>query len=430
MNYIFENARVIDPVQNLDAVTDIAVSDGKIADPAYVKYAERIDLKGRVLTPGFVDLHVHLRHPGNTAAETIHTGTLAAAAGGFTSIVAMPNTSPCADNPGTIHFVLTHAEHEGVVKVLPCGAMTKNLEGKEMSAIGSLAAAGAVALSDDGRCVQDHQLMRHIVHYSKTFNLPILDHCGDTFLEAEGVMNEGQWSVLLGMKGMPGAAEELMIYRDIILSRLTDWKIHMQHVSARESVKILRQARSEGIRVSGEATPHHIALTDVEIKRFDSNYKMNPPLRSEEDRQAILEGLADDTLTVIATDHAPHAAGEKLRGLARSAMGIVGLECAFPLLYRYLVLPGTLSLEWLVELMAVNPRRIFGLEGGTEPGDEADFTVLDLAAEYRLDPATFRSKGRATPFAAWPVRGRAVRTVVGGREAYVCEDTTIANSNR
>ena len=229
MNYIFENARVIDPVQNLDAVTDIAVSDGKIADPAYVKYAERIDLKGRVLTPGFVDLHVHLRHPGNTAAETIHTGTLAAAAGGFTSIVAMPNTSPCADNPGTIHFVLTHAEHEGVVKVLPCGAMTKNLEGKEMSAIGSLAAAGAIALSDDGRCVQDHQLMRHIVHYSKTFNLPILDHCGDTFLEAEGVMNEGQWSVLLGMKGMPGAAEELMIYRDIILSRLTDCAYIRQH---------------------------------------------------------------------------------------------------------------------------------------------------------------------------------------------------------
>ncbi len=282
MNYIFENARVIDPVQNLDAVTDIAVSDGKIADPAYVKYAERIDLKGRVLTPGFVDLHVHLRHPGNTAAETIHTGTLAAAAGGFTSIVAMPNTSPCADNPGTIHFVLTHAEHEGVVKVLPCGAMTKNLEGKEMSAIGSLAAAGAVALSDDGRCVQDHQLMRHIVHYSKTFNLPILDHCGDTFLEAEGVMNEGQWSVLLGMKGMPGAAEELMIYRDIILSRLTDWKIHMQHVSARESVKILRQARSEGIRVStgrGNAASHRADRCGDQTLRFQLQDESAPPLR-------------------------------------------------------------------------------------------------------------------------------------------------------
>ena len=416
MNYIFENARVIDPVQNLDAVTDIAVSDGKIADPAYVKYAERIDLKGRVLTPGFVDLHVHLRHPGNTAAETIHTGTLAAAAGGFTSIVAMPNTSPCADNPGTIHFVLTHAEHEGVVKVLPCGAMTKNLEGKEMSAIGSLAAAGAVALSDDGRCVQDHQLMRHIVHYSKTFNLPILDHCGDTFLEAEGVMNEGQWSVLLGMKGMPGAAEELMIYRDIILSRLTDWKIHMQHVSARESVKILRQARSEGIRVSGEATPHHIALTDVEIKRFDSNYKMNPPLRSEEDRQAILEGLADDTLTVIATDHAPHTMTAKMVEFDYAPFGIIGLETAFPVCCTELYHKQVLSLPHLISKFTRGPAEVLGLDiGNLKIGNPADITILDVDAEHVIDPSTFHSKSRNTPFGGYRAKGRVVGTLVNGK---------------
>ncbi len=416
MNYIFENARVIDPVQNLDAVTDIAVSDGKIADPAYVKYAERIDLKGRVLTPGFVDLHVHLRHPGNTAAETIHTGTLAAAAGGFTSIVAMPNTSPCADNPGTIHFVLTHAEHEGVVKVLPCGAMTKNLEGKEMSAIGSLAAAGAVALSDDGRCVQDHQLMRHIVHYSKTFNLPILDHCGDTFLEAEGVMNEGQWSVLLGMKGMPGAAEELMIYRDIILSRLTDWKIHMQHVSARESVKILRQARAEGIRVSGEATPHHIALTDVEIKRFDSNYKMNPPLRSEEDRQAILEGLADDTLTVIATDHAPHTMTAKMVEFDYAPFGIIGLETAFPVCCTELYHKQVLSLPHLISKFTKGPAEVLGLDiGNLKIGNPADITILDVDAEHVIDPSTFHSKSRNTPFGGYRAKGRVVGTLVNGK---------------
>ena len=416
MNYIFENARVIDPVQNLDAVTDIAVSDGKIADPAYVKYAERIDLKGRVLTPGFVDLHVHLRHPGNTAAETIHTGTLAAAAGGFTSIVAMPNTSPCADNPGTIHFVLTHAEHEGVVKVLPCGAMTKNLEGKEMSAIGSLAAAGAVALSVDGRCVQDHQLMRHIVHYSKTFNLPILDHCGDTFLEAEGVMNEGQWSVLLGMKGMPGAAEELMIYRDIILSRLTDWKIHMQHVSARESVKILRQARSEGIRVSGEATPHHIALTDVEIKRFDSNYKMNPPLRSEEDRQAILEGLADDTLTVIATDHAPHTMTAKMVEFDYAPFGIIGLETAFPVCCTELYHKQVLSLPHLISKFTKGPAEVLGLDiGNLKIGNPADITILDVDAEHVIDPSTFHSKSRNTPFGGYRAKGRVVGTLVNGK---------------
>ena len=416
MNYIFENARVIDPVQNLDAVTDIAVSDGKIADQAYVKYAERIDLKGRVLTPGFVDLHVHLRHPGNTAAETIHTGTLAAAAGGFTSIVAMPNTSPCADNPGTIHFVLTHAEHEGVVKVLPCGAMTKNLEGKEMSAIGSLAAAGAIALSDDGRCVQDHQLMRHIVHYSKTFNLPILDHCGDTFLEAEGVMNEGQWSVLLGMKGMPGAAEELMIYRDIILSRLTDWKIHMQHVSARESVKILRQARSEGIRVSGEATPHHIALTDVEIKRFDSNYKMNPPLRSEEDRQAILEGLADDTLTVIATDHAPHTMTAKMVEFDYAPFGIIGLETAFPVCCTELYHKQVLSLPHLISKFTKGPAEVLGLDiGNLKIGNPADITILDVDAEHVIDPSTFHSKSRNTPFGGYRAKGRVVGTLVNGK---------------
>ena len=419
MNYIFENARVIDPVQNLDTITDIAVADGKVADPAHVKYAERIDLKGKVLTPGFVDLHVHLRHPGNTAAETIHTGTLAAAAGGFTSIVAMPNTSPCADNPGTIHFVLTHAEHEGVVKVLPCGAMTKNLEGKEMSAIGSLKAAGAVALSDDGRCVQDHQLMRHIVHYSKTFDLPILDHCGDKLLEAEGVMNEGQWSVLLGMKGMPCAAEELMIYRNIILSRLTDWKIHMQHVSAKESVKILRQARKDGIRVSGEATPHHIALTDAEIKRFDSNYKMNPPLRSEEDRQALLEGLADDTLTVIATDHAPHTTTSKMVEFDYAPFGIIGLETAFQICCTELYHKGVLSLPHLISKLTKGPAEVLGLDiGNLKIGNPADITILDIDRENVIDPATFKSKSRNTPFGGYKAKGCVAGTLVNGKFVY------------
>ena len=419
MNYIFENARVIDPVQNLDAVTDIAVADGKVADPAHVKYAERIDLKGKVLTPGFVDLHVHLRHPGKTAAETIHTGTLAAAAGGFTSIVAMPNTSPCADNPGTIHFVLTHAEHEGVVKVLPCGAMTKNLEGKEMSAIGSLKAAGAVALSDDGRCVQDHQLMRHIVHYSKTFDLPILDHCGDKLLEAEGVMNEGQWSVLLGMKGMPCAAEELMIYRNIILSRLTDWKIHMQHVSAKESVKILRQARKDGIRVSGEATPHHIALTDAEIKRFDSNYKMNPPLRSEEDRQALLEGLADDTLTVIATDHAPHTTTAKMVEFDYAPFGIIGLETAFQICCTELYHKGVLSLPHLISKLTKGPAEVLGLDiGNLKIGNPADITILDIDRENVIDPAAFKSKSRNTPFGGYKAKGCVAGTLVNGKFVY------------
>lgn len=417
MNYILEDARVIDPVQNIDSVGDIAVCDGVLADPAKMPAGtERIDLSGKVVAPGFIDLHVHLRHPGKTQAETIHTGTLAAAAGGFTSIVAMPNTSPAADNPGTIHFVLTHAEREGVVKVLPCGAMTKNLEGKEMSSIGSLKAAGAVALSDDGRCVQDHQLMRHIVHYSRTFDLPILDHCGDKLLEAEGVMHEGEWSVLLGMKGMPSAAEELMIYRDIILSRMTNWKIHIQHVSAKESVAILRQARREGIRVTGEATPHHISLTDVEIKRFDSNYKMNPPLRSEEDRLALLEGLADDTLTVIATDHAPHTATEKMVEFDYAPFGIIGLETAVQICMTELYHKGVLSLPHLISKLTKGPAEVLGLDiGNLKLGNPADITILDPDRETVVDPNQFKSKSRNTPFAGYRAKGCAVGTIVNGK---------------
>jgi dihydroorotase, multifunctional complex type len=297
--------------------------------------------------------------------------------------------------------------------------MTKNLEGKEMSAIGSLKAAGAVALSDDGRCVQDHQLMRHIVHYSKTFDLPILDHCGDKLLEAEGVMNEGQWSVLLGMKGMPCAAEELMIYRNIILSRLTDWKIHMQHVSAKESVKILRQARKDGIRVSGEATPHHIALTDAEIKRFDSNYKMNPPLRSEEDRQALLEGLADDTLTVIATDHAPHTTTSKMVEFDYAPFGIIGLETAFQICCTELYHKGVLSLPHLISKLTRGPAEVLGLDiGNLKIGNPADITILDIDRENVIDPATFKSKSRNTPFGGYKAKGCVAGTLVNGKFVY------------
>ena len=420
MNYILQNARVIDPSQNLDAVADIGVLDGKIADPMRMPSdAERIDLSGKVIAPGFIDLHVHLRHPGKTQAETIHTGTLAAAAGGFTTIVAMPNTSPAADNPGTIHYVLTHAEREGVVKVLPCGAMTKNLEGKEMSAIGSLKAAGAVALSDDGKCVQDHQLMRHIIHYSNTFDLPILDHCGDKALEAEGVMNEGKWSVLLGMRGMPGEAEELMIYRDIILARLTGGKIHIQHVSAKGSVEIIRRARKEGIRITGEATPHHIALTDVEIKKFDSNYKMNPPLRSEEDRQALLNGLADDTLTVIATDHAPHTETEKMVEFDYAPFGIIGLETAVQICMTELYHKGILTLPHLISKWTIGPAEVLGMDIGTlKIGKSADITILDPDRETVVDPSKFKSKSRNTPFGGYHAKGCTAGTIVNGNFVF------------
>ena len=300
-NYIFRNARVIDPVRNIDASGDIGVADGHFVEPASLRNAEQIDLAGKVLAPGFIDLHVHLRQPGNNMAETIASGTAAAAAGGFTSVVAMPNTNPPADTAGAIEYLRQTAAQKGVVRVLPCGCMTKNYAGEEMAGIGSLKAAGVVALSDDGRCIQNHALMRHVVEYAKSFNLSILDHCEDKCLAAGGVMHEGKWSVLLGMMGISGAAEELMVARNIILARNVGWKIHMQHVSVKESVELLRNARAKGIPVTGEATPHHLTLTDECIKKYDTNYKMNPPLRSEEDRLALIEGVADGTITAPST---------------------------------------------------------------------------------------------------------------------------------
>ncbi|MEG1979956.1 MAG: dihydroorotase, partial [Victivallaceae bacterium] len=284
---ILKAGRVVDPLREIDQVMDIAFAEGKIVAPEDIQNPEIIDCRGKIVAPGFIDLHVHLRSPGNSAAETIASGTMAAAAGGFTAIVAMPNTKPAADTTGTIELIRSMVEESGVVKVHLSGCMTTRYEGEEMTSIGSLKAAGVIALTDDGRCVQNHELMRHIVEYAKSFQLPILDHCEDISLMAEGVMHEGVWSVLLGMKGISAASEELIVARDIMLVRMTDWKIHLQHISTTESVEQVRQARKRGFKVSAEATPHHMALTDECIKRFDTNYKMNPPLRSEADRQAV-----------------------------------------------------------------------------------------------------------------------------------------------
>ena len=356
-SYIFKGARVIDPARGVDAVMDIGVAEGRVVDPGQIANPEVVDLSGKILSPGFIDLHVHLRQPGNNMAETIASGTAAAAAGGFTSIVAMPNTNPPADTAGAIEFLRQTAAQKGVVHVLPCGCMTKNYEGREMAGIGSLKAAGVVALSDDGRCIQDHSLMRHVVEYAKSFNLPILDHCEEKTLAADGVMNEGKWSVLLGMNGISGASEELMVARNIILARQIGWKIHMQHVSVKESVELLRNARAKGIPVSGEATPHHLTLTDECIKTYSTNYKMNPPLRSEEDRLALIEGVADGTITVIATDHAPHTRTAKLVEFDYAPFGIIGLETALPLCYTELVAKGVIDLAALVKLFHDRPRR-------------------------------------------------------------------------
>ena len=416
---LLKNARIIDPARNIDQIGDIAVADGVIVDPGKLNSPEVIDLTGKILSPGFIDVHVHLRQPGNTTAETIASGSAAAAAGGFTSIVAMPNTSPSADTAGAIEYLRRIAAEQAVVKVLPCGNMTKGGKGEEMAGIGSLKSAGVVALSDDGKCIQDHGLMRHVVEYAKSFDLPILDHCEESTLASGGVMNEGKWSVLLGMHGIPGAAEELIIARNIIFARQINWRIHMQHVSTRDSVDMIRRARAKGIPVTGEATPHHLSLTDENVKKFDTNYKMNPPLRTEDDRQALIEGIADGTITVIATDHAPHTETAKLVEFDHAPFGIIGLETALPVCFTQLVASGVITVDKLIPKLTTGPAEVLGIKNySLAEGNAADITVFDPQAEYVIDKSKFRSKSRNTPFDGMTVRGKINLTVVDGKIVY------------
>ena len=415
-SWIIKGGRLVDPVQGIDEMRDIGISEGIVVDPGKVdNSAQLLNVKGLVVAPGLIDIHVHLRQPGKTAAETIATGTLAAAAGGFTSIVAMPNTSPVADTPASIEYIRAHALREGVVKVLPSGAMTKGSEGKEMAGIGGLKKAGVVALSDDGKCVQNHEIMRHLVEYSKSFGLPLLDHCEDEIIMSGGVMHDGYWSTILGLRGISSAAEEMMVARDVILARLAGWKIHIQHISARESIELVRNARRKGIMISAEATPHHIALTDECVKDFDTNYKMNPPLRSRDDRQAIIEGLKDGTITVIASDHAPHTETEKLVEFDYAPFGIVGLETALPVCLTELYHKGHLSLSELISKWTKGPAEVLGLDIGTlKDGMPADITIIDTETEFSIDKDKFLSKSRNTPFHGTKVKGRAVGTLVNG----------------
>ena len=418
-SWILKGGRIIDPANHIDRTGDLWIKDGRIVEPGSFDPAldetETINLNGLVVAPGLIDMHVHLRQPGNTDAETIRTGTMAAAAGGFTSIVAMPNTSPCADNAGTIQYIKEFSAREGVVKVLPSGALSVGRKGEEMSPVGSLKAAGVVALTDDGTCIQNNELMRHVVEYAGNFGLPILDHCEDKFLAGDGVMHEGYWSVLLGMKAMPSAAEEVIVARDIVLSRLANWKIHIQHVSSRNSVRMIREAQADGVRISAEATPHHLALTDVEVKKFDTNYKMNPPLRAEEDRMALIEGLQDGTIAAIATDHAPHTQTAKLVEFDHAPFGIIGLETAVPVTLTELYHKNYLSLSQIVSKFTVGPATILGINAGTlSVGAPADVTVIDPDCDYLVDANDFYSKSRNTPFNGYAARGRTMATFVDG----------------
>ncbi len=418
--YILCNGHVIDPKNSVDKIKDIAVKNGKVVAVSEVAAGcEIIDMTGKVISPGLIDIHVHLRQPGNSAAETIKTASMAAAAGGFTTVVSMPNSNPVADNPGTIEYILRNIEEHSIVKILPSGAMTKGIKGEEMAGIGGLKKSGIVAVTDDGRCVQNHRLMRNIVEYSKQFNLPVLDHCEEENLAEDGVMNEGKWSVLLGMKGIPGTSEEIIISRDIMISRDCDWKIHAQHISSANSVELLRFARQKNIKISAEVTPHHIALTDENIKKFDTNFKMNPPLRSESDRQALIKGLEDNTITVIATDHAPHTETAKLVEFDYAPFGIIGLETAVTVCLTELYHKEYLTLSQLISKFTTGPAEILGLEiGSLEVGQNADITILDIDKKVVVNKHSMKSKSRNTPFHGKECTGAVVATIVNGQFVY------------
>jgi dihydroorotase len=415
---LLRNGRVIDPSQNFDAVADLWLADGKIlgTGPQPGRAADRtLDCTGLIVAPGLIDMHVHLREPGREEDETIATGTAAAVAGGVTSVACMPNTEPALDTRMAAEFVVQQAQRAGFCNVFPIGAVTKNREGKELAELGGLVEGGAVAFTDDGAPVYSAEIMRRALEYCKMLDRAVLVHAEILELTQGGVMNEGFVSTQLGLRGMPAVAEDIMIYRDIVLAELTGGKVHILHVSTAGGVDLIRQGIAKGIRVSGEACPHHFLLTDETLRAFDSNYKMSPPLRTQKDVDAILAGLKDGTLSVLATDHAPHAPEKKERELDQAPNGIIGLETFLPLCVTHLVEPGHLSWPQMLAKMTVNPARVLGIDRGTlQPGKPADVTVIDPKAKWTIDKASFKSKSRNTPFDGHKVTGRAVATIVGG----------------
>jgi dihydroorotase len=417
---IIRNGRVIDPANQRDEVADLFIIDGKVAAKADGSDAEVIDAGGLIVAPGLIDLHVHLREPGFGWKETIETGARAAAAGGFTTIVCMPNTSPVADSPSTIAWIKDRAAEVACVSVLPSGAISKGLAGEELAPIGSLAQAGVVAITDDGRCVQNNELMRRAVEYARMVGLPVFDHCQDYNLVGNGVVHEGSWSTLLGLPGWPSAGEEAIVMRNVLLAELCDHHIHCQHVSAAGSVRILREARARGVKISGEICPHHLALTDEAIENFDTNCKMNPPLRAKDVVAALLEGIADGTIGILCSDHAPHAQFEKEVEFDAAPFGIVGLETELGLFLDLLIHKNkTIDLPRLIEMFTVNPARLLKIDAGTlSVGRAADITLIDPELEWTFDVAASQSMSRNTPFDGWKLKGRAVRTIVAGKTIW------------
>ena len=462
---LLTGGRVIDPANRLDASADVLIIDGKIsavgkdAAAQAPADAERLDVQGHIVCPGLIDLHVHLREPGQTAKENIATGTAAAARGGFTSIVCMPNTAPAIDSAGTVALIRDRAEQSGVVNVFVSGAITKNIAGEELAPIGSLKRAGVVAITDDGHCVQNNELMRRACEYAKMFDLPVMDHCQDYSLVTDGVMHEGYWNTALGLRGWPSAGEEMIVARNILMAELTGARVHCQHLSAAGSVALIREAKKRGVPISGEACPHHFVLTDAAVagsekfwatdgkpllalnsqlpgapKRseggstpdlpswpsYDTNFKMNPPLRSARDRDAILEGLADGTIEILCSDHAPHCDYEKEVEFDYAPFGITGLETELALSLMQLYHAKRVSLPDLIAKYTVAPARLLNLKKGTLGiGADADVTIFNPNQEWVFDRAASASKSKNSPFQDWKLKGKVIGTIVAGKKVFI-----------
>jgi dihydroorotase len=425
MRILIAGGRVIDPANTRDAVMNVLIEDGRIAEIASpgahpAPAADRVlDARGKVVCPGFVDLHVHLREPGREDMETIATGTRAAARGGFTSVCCMANTTPVNDNQSVTEFIIDRARRDGAVHVFPIGAISKGMQGEELAEIGELIGAGCVAISDDGKPVMNAELMRRALEYSTLFRIPVIQHAEDAHLTGKGVMHEGRVSTELGFKGIPAASESVIVARDLLLAELTGGHYHVAHVSTAEAIQLVREAKMRGLRVTCEAAPHHFALTDEAVRSFDTNTKMSPPLRSNRHVEAVKAGLRDGTVDAIATDHAPHTIQDKEVEFDYAANGVVGLETAFGLTMSMLVEGEVLTLPQAIAHLTSEPARIFGLPKGTlSMGADADVTIVDPAREWVVDVTKSASKSRNSPFHGWKLRGQVLATIVSGKIAW------------
>jgi dihydroorotase len=420
---LIQKGRLIDPKRDIDTVMDIRVSGGivrEIAKKIEVEGKEHIiDARGKVVSPGLIDMHCHLREPGREDEETIETGTRAAAAGGFTAVAAMPNTQPVTDNQAAVGFILKQASNAGYARVYPVGAVTIGLEGEQMTEIGDLVNEGAVAVTDDGRPIKDSLVMRRVLEYTRVFNIPVIDHCEDLELSGDGVINEGIVSTRLGLPGTPRIAEDIMTMRDIEIAAFTKGKLHIAHVSTARSVEFIRRAKEEGVKISAEVTPHHLILTEESVLGYDTSAKVNPPLRLEEDVQALQTALIDGTVDCIATDHAPHHYDEKEKEFSYAPFGMIGLDTALGLIITELVHKGILDWSQLVQRMSLKPAQILNITGGTiDVGSPADITIIDPDMEWEVIADDFFSKSKNSPFVGWKLKGRAVLTMVNGKVVW------------